>query len=52
MRLAAIIQRDGCITEHFKYELSPEPTSHSKGGYVRKPTKSSLRNCILKKAEI
>ena len=27
-------------------------TSHFKGGYVRKPTKSSLRNYILKKAEI
>ena len=50
-RVAAIIQRDGCVTDHFKYELNPEPASLFKGGYMRKPSKSSLRNYILKKAD-
>ena len=50
-RLAAIIQRDQCVTDHFKHELTLEPASFFKGGYMRKPAKSSLRNCILKKAD-
>ena len=50
-RLAAIIQRDGCVADHFKYELTPEARSFFKGGYMGKPAKSSLRNYILKKAE-
>ena len=45
-RLAAIIQRDGRVADHFKYELTTEPTSLFKGGYMRKPAKSSLRNYI------
>ena len=50
-RLAAIIQRDGCVADHFKYELTPEARSLFKDGYMRKTAKSSLRNYILKKAE-
>ena len=50
-RLAAIIQRDGCVIDYFNYELTPEPTSLFKGGLMRKAAKSSLRNHILKKAD-
>ena len=49
--LAAIIQKDRCVDDHFEYELSPEATSLFKGGYMRKPAKSSLKNYILKKAD-
>ena len=49
--LAAVIQRDGCVADHFKYELTPEPASLFKGRYMRKPAKSPLRNYILKKAD-
>ena len=45
-RLAAIIQRDGRVADHFKYELTTEPTSLFKGGYMRIPARSSLRNYI------
>ena len=50
-RLSVIIQREGCVTDYFKYELTAEPTSLFKGGLMRKAVKSSLRNYILKRAD-
>ena len=50
-RLSAIIQREECVTDYFKHELTAEPTSLFKGGLMRKPVKSSLRNYILKRAD-
>ena len=34
-RLEAIIQRGGGVTDHFIYELTPEPTSLIKSGYEK-----------------
>ena len=50
-RLSAIIQREGWVTDYFKYEPTAEPTSLFKDGLMRKPVKSSLRNYILKRAD-
>ena len=50
-RLSAITQREGCVTDYFKYELTAEPTSLFKGGLMRKTVRSSLRNYILKRAD-
>ena len=50
-RLTAIMQQEGCIAEHFKYELTPEPTSLFKDGLMRKSNKSALRNFLLDQVE-
>ncbi|KAJ8043553.1 hypothetical protein HOLleu_10691 [Holothuria leucospilota] len=48
-RLIALIQREDNILEHFKYELTPEPSSIFHDGYIRKAKKSDLRNHLFKK---
>ena len=50
-RLTAILQREECVAEHFKYELTPEPTALFKDGMMRKSNKSILRNAILDNVE-
>jgi hypothetical protein len=47
-RLTALVQRQEHIPPQFFYELTPEPTSLFKDGLMRKPTKSTLRNHLLK----
>lgn len=47
-RLTALVQRQEDIPSQFFYELTPEPTSLLKDGLMRKPTKSTLRNHLLK----
>ena len=50
-RLTALLQRDDEITDKFRYELTPEPTSLFKDGMMRKANKSVLRNFFLDKNE-
>ena len=46
-RLVLIMQQEGCVADHFKFELTPEPTSLFKDGLMRKPNKAILRNHLL-----
>jgi hypothetical protein len=46
-RRTAIIGTKLEMSEHFKYELTPEPKSLFKGSMMRKPSKSALRNKLL-----
>ena len=50
-RVTSLLEReeDGRQVENIRYELTPEPNSLFKDGMMRKPTKSSLRNHIIKK---
>ena len=50
-RLTALLQRDDEITDKFRYELIPEPTSLFKDCMMRKANKSVLRNFFLDKNE-
>ena len=47
-RLPALVERQEDIRFQFFYELTPEPTSLFKDGLMRKPTKSTLHNHLLK----
>ena len=48
-RLTALAQSDDNIQDHFKYELTHEPTALFKEGSMRKPQKSKLRQYLLDK---
>ena len=48
-RLTAIVQSEDDVAAQFFYELTPEPTSLFKDGFMHKSSKSILRSSILNK---
>ena len=48
-RLTVIVQSEDDIDAQFFYELTPEPTTLFKDGFMRKSSKSVLRNSFLTK---
>ena len=51
MRLMAIMHQEGYVGDHFRHELTPEPSALFKDGLMRKPNKVALRNYILDKVK-
>ena len=46
-RLISIAERPKKIKEYFKYELTQEPTSFFKDGFMRESHKSDLKNILI-----
>ena len=51
MRLMAIMHQEGYVEDHFRHEMTPEPSALFKDGLMRKPNKVALRNYILDKVK-
>ena len=51
MQLMAIMHQEGYVEDHFRHELTPEPSALFKDGLMRKPNKAALRNYILDKVK-
>ena len=47
-RLIILIERSEDMTSYFEYELTPEPTSLFKDGFMRKPNKALLGRALTK----
>ena len=49
-RLISIVERTNKFKEYFEYELTQEPTSSFKDGFMRESHKSDLKNILSESA--